>query len=203
MSGPVEAPTVEEIQPGFFRWEIFSPEHKVELSSHAIVAGGKLFCFDPIPLAEEPFEQLSSHGRPTAIFLTNENHERDCVAWRERWQTPIWASEDAVLSVHDVRRLQPGQKEWKEFGLHSLGGGASGEVAFRFEERALVILGDAVVNLPSRKLELLPSKYCRDPQSLREDLGLLVQKPFQQMAMAHGVPILRQASVALAKLLAT
>ena len=198
-NGP--APSFQEIQPGLFRWELFSPEHKVELSSHAILVEGRLFCFDPIPLADEPFAQLSARGRPTAIFLTNENHERDCIAWRERWQTPVWAAADAALTVEDVIRFQPGRREWREFDLHFLNGGAGGEVAFRFGPRSLLIFGDAVVNLPSRKLELLPSKYCRDPLELRRGLAELVREPFQHMTMAHGMPVLGEASDKLAKLL--
>src|SRR3954471_1231183 len=115
MNQELVAQSIQEILPGVFRWEIFSPQHKVELTSHAIVSGGKLFCFDPIALADDPLRQLSHHGQPTAIVLTNENHERDSVAWHERWQVPIWAAADATLSIPEVQRFSPGQSEWKGF----------------------------------------------------------------------------------------
>jgi hypothetical protein len=201
MNDDIPARSFQEIQPGLFRWEFYSPEHKVELSSHAVLADGKLLCFDPIPLADEPFAQLSACGRPAAIFLTNENHERDCVAWRERWQTPIWAAPDAALTVKDVMRFQPGRRECGEIDLHFLEGGAGGEVAFRFNSRSLLIFGDAVVNLPLRKLELLPAKYCRDQQGLRRSLAKLVREPFEHMAMAHGMPVLGKAHEKLVTLL--
>ena len=80
----LQAESIQRILPGVFRWEIFSAEHKVELCSHAVVVSGRLICFDPVPLADEPFDELSRQGVPSAIVLTNENHERDCAHWRER-----------------------------------------------------------------------------------------------------------------------
>jgi hypothetical protein len=203
MKAELAAQSIQEIVPGVFRWEIFSPNHKVELTSHAIVTGGKIFCFDPIPLADEPFRQLSHHGQPIAIVLTNENHERDSLAWRKRWQVPIWAAADAILSIPEVQRFSPGQLEWKGLHLHSMSGGAGGEIAFRLAGQSLVVFGDSVVNLPSRQLELLPAKYCRNPAELRHNLALLLAEPFDCMVMAHGTPILREASRRLAELLAS
>jgi hypothetical protein len=194
MSKGIIAESMQEIVPGLFRWEAFSPEHKVELASHAVVLGGRVFCFDPIGLAEEPFQRLSRLGRPAAIVLTNENHERDCLAWRERWRVPIWAAVDAALTIPDVRRFDVQHVEWEGFYLHPLTGGGCGELAFRLRNQSLVLFGDAVVNLPARGLELLPAKYCRDQTRLRQNLALLLAEPFERMVMAHGNPILGKAS---------
>src|SRR5437879_2496617 len=111
MTGQIRAESIEEILPGVFRWEAFSPEHKVELTSHAVVFGGKVFCFDPIALAEDPFRRLSRLGQPAAIILTNENHERGCRSWREQWRVPVWAAAEAVLTVPEVERFDLQQPE--------------------------------------------------------------------------------------------
>jgi hypothetical protein len=189
MSQPAVAKSVEEIQPGLFRWNAFSPEHKVELTSHAVLEKGRLFYFDPFPLVEKAFQELARKGAPTAIILTNENHERDTLVWRERLKIPVWAAAEASLEMNEVRRFAPDQTEWETFVLHSLAGGAGGEMAFRVRSRSLVVFGDAVVNLPSRQLELLPEKYCRDAGALRGNLKKLLREPFEQMVMAHGEPI--------------
>jgi hypothetical protein len=194
MSKEITAESAEEILPGLFRWEAFSPEHKVEMTSHAVILDGKVFCFDPIALADEPFERVSGSGRPAGIILTNDNHERDCLAWRERWQVPIWAAANAVLTVPGVQRFALPQAEWEGFRLHPLTGAGGGELAFRLMNQSLVLAGDAVINLPSRGLELLPEKYCRDQTTLRRNLGLLLAEPFERMVMAHGTPILGKAS---------
>jgi len=195
------ADKMEELTCGVFRWEGFSPDHRVELTSHAVVTQGRLFCFDPIPLANDPFDELSRRAVPAAIVLTNENHERDAALWRERWQVAIWAAPDATLRLHDVKHFLAGQTEWEGWRLHWLPGGAGGELAFRFAGLSLVVFGDAIVNLPKRGLELLPEKYCCDQGQLRQNLRRLLQEPFERALMAHGQPIPESASTKIAGLL--
>ena len=194
------ADKMDEFMSGAFRWEVFSSEYKVQLCSHAVVAQGRLFCFDPIPLADDAFDELSRH-RPAAIVLTNENHERVAALWRERWQVAIWAAPDAILQFHDAKHFLPGQTEWEGWKLHWLSGGAGGELAFRFAALSLVVFGDAIVNLPKRGLELLPEKYCHDQGKLRHHLRNVLHEPFERAVMAHGQPILESASTKIADLL--
>ena len=196
-----KAESIQPILPGVFRWKIFSAEHKVELCSHAVVVSGRIICFDPVPLANEPFYELSRQGVPNAIVLTNENHERDCAVWRERWRVPIRADAAAALTIAGVQRFERDQSHWQDWQLHRLVGGAEGELALRLSRDSLVICGDAIVNLPSRQLELLPDKYCRDPALLRGSLRELVGQPFNRLVMAHGSPVLENASSRVAALL--
>ena len=79
----VMASEVFEIVPGVYRWECFSPEHKVELTSHAVLVEGKLYIFDPIELTAEAKQRLLAGQQVEAIVLTNENHERAAAAWRK------------------------------------------------------------------------------------------------------------------------
>jgi glyoxylase-like metal-dependent hydrolase (beta-lactamase superfamily II) len=188
------ASRVEEIFAGVFRWEIFSAEHRVELTSHAVLEDGRLFCFDPVALEEEAFDQLSRLGRPEAIVVTNENHLREALLFRERWRVPVWTSAWAKLSLPDLFRIGADEREWRGWQLHPLPGGAGGELAFRIQDRSLVLVGDAVVNLPGRGLEILPEKYCEDPVLLRRGLRELASAPFERLCMAHGKPLMERAS---------
>ena len=193
------APFLEEILPGVFQWSGYSPKHKVELTSHAVMLGGKLFCFDPIALAHDAMQRLTERGRPTAIILTSDNHERDALLWSETWQVPIWASREALLLLPGVKRFPLGVHEWNGWRLHQLEGGAGGETAFR--AGSLVVMGDPVVNLPDHTLELLPPKYCRSQGELRRSLAKLVGEPFENLFVAHGASILGGASEKIAALL--
>lgn len=199
----MNASRIEVITSGLFRWAAFSPQHKVELTSHAVVTDGRLFCFDPIPLEEESFIDLSRRGRPTAIILTNENHERDAVGWRDRWQVPIWISPAANLSIAGLKRFPVDLAEWEGWRIWPLNGGGAGELAFQLAEASLVVFGDAIVNLPERGLELLPEKYCQDRGRLEQRLRELVAEPFEQAVMAHGTPLTTDASTAIARLLSS
>jgi len=63
------------------------------------------------------------------------------------------------------------------------------------------VLGDAVVNLKGRGLELLPDKYCTDPKRLRESLRVVVAGGWERMLMAHGEPLGSEAARRLGEVL--
>ena len=193
------APFWKEILPGVIRWSGYSPKHKVELTSHAVLLGGKIYCFDPIALAHDAVQRLTERGRPAAIILTSDNHERDALLWSEIWQVPVWASREAVLLLPGVRRFPLGAVDWNGWRLHQLEGGAGGELAFR--AGSLVVMGDPIVNLPGHALELLPPKYCRSQGELRRSLAEVVREPFENLFVAHGDPVLGGASEKIAELL--
>ncbi|MDB6034653.1 MAG: hypothetical protein JWM16_4991 [Verrucomicrobiales bacterium] len=198
----VEAQDFEEVFPGIFRWEAFSPEHKVELTSHAVLLNGALYCFDPILLAHKRMVDLASRGVPKAIVLTNGNHERASEKWRERWKVPVWTSEGAGLDQLGCQALPSGQASWQEqWEIHPLEGGAPGETAFGCAELSLLIVGDAIVNLPYRRLELLPAKYCVNRNLLEMNLRKVVVPSFERLCVAHGQTLVRGASEAVRKLL--
>lgn len=196
----VEATEVQEILPGVFRWECFSTEHKVELTSHAVLAEGQLYIFDPIPLADEPMRRLLDKQKVAAIFLTNENHERAAAVWREQTQAPIWIEEKAGISLPGVQRRNAGVGKFGPWEIPFLEGGAGGEVAFRWRERSLVVLGDAIFNLPKYGFDVLPEKYCQDQSALRKSLRRLTEEPFETVLFAHGAPILSGASARICEL---
>jgi hypothetical protein len=186
--------TVQQVMPHIRRWTAYSPAHRVELTSHAVQTAQGWWIFDPIPLQSPPF----SPGEIAGILLTNDNHERDCAAWAGLYGIDCWASAEAVDLPTWVRRWsRPGP--FLGWNWIPLPGGAPGETAFHDPDRSLLVLGDAVVNLPGRSLEILPDKYCRDPRQLRESLRLL---PIVETALvAHGEPLLKDAGRRLQGLL--
>ncbi len=190
----IPASTVSEILPGVHRWSAFSPEHKVELTSHSVWDGRSLLVFDPIPLTAEVSDWFPTPCAPDAVVLTNENHERDATAWRERYPLAIWAAPEAHLSLSGVRKWDPTRPPFSGWEIVPLPGGAGGETAWFHAGRSLMVFGDAVVNLSGRALEVLPSKYCRDQRMLRASLRTLVQRPFENAVFAHGDPLLGEAS---------
>lgn len=196
----VIAPEVQEILPGVFRWECFSPEHKVELTSHAVVVEQRLYIFDPIELGPVANQRLLSAYPVAAIVLTNENHERAAAAWREQTGAPIWVAEGANVALKDIQRWNGDERKWEAWEIIPLKGGAGGEVALRWREKSLVVLGDAVFNLPKYGFGLLPEKYCEDQRRLGESLRRLAEDPFETALLAHGAPILAGASARISEL---
>lgn len=152
--------------------------------------------FDPIPFPESG---SSLPFRPERIVLTNENHERDSAAWRDRFDLEVWAAPDAAIEMPGVHRWSAEAPEEEGWIRIPLPGGPGGETAFLLSSRSLMVFGDAVVHLPTRGLELLPEKYCRDPQLLRNSLRRL--PPFERAVFAHGDPLTANAGERIAALL--
>lgn len=196
-----EATHAAELAPGLFSWQVFSPAHKCELTSTAVAVAGRLFVFDPIPLAAVARDQLLARGPLAAIVLTNANHERAAGEWRVRTGAPVWAGADAPLELSGVRRFDPVARMWEGWELHPLPGGAPGEIALRRAELSLVVLGDAVFDLPRHGFGVLPEKYCQDRPRLLAGLRGLAGRPFARAALAHGGPLLADASPRIAALL--
>ena len=188
------ASKLETIGSGIYRWEFFSEHHQVELTSHAVVIGKELFIFDPIPLAEGSFRQLRGLGQPAAILVTNENHLRDASRWQQILGIPLLASGEANLSARRLSRLPASVQTLGPWRLMRLAGGTRGELAFRWTEKSLVVVGDAMTHLPKYGLSLLTKKYCQDQDRLRHSLRHLTVEPFEHLLMAHGQPLLGQAS---------
>ena len=197
------ASIVSEILPGVHRWSAFSPEHKVELTSHSVRDGRSLLVFDPIQLTAEVCDWFPTPCAPDAVVLTNENHERDAALWRERYPLAIWAAPEARLSLPGVRRWDATRSPFPGWQIVPLPGGADGETAWFHAEKSLVVFGDAVVNLPDRGLEVLPAKYCREPALLRSSLRRLVRQSFAHAMFAHGDTLLGDASSRIEAMLAT
>jgi len=194
------ASDVHEILPGVFRWESFSPEHKVELTSHAVMAEGQLYICDPIELTAEARKRLLAGHAVAAIVLTNENHERATSVWRELTQAPVWLGEGAKVELSHVHSFPNEPTQWGPWMVTHLAGGPGGEVALRWPGRSLVVLGDAVFNLPKYGFGVLPEKYCRDQRKLGESLQRLTEVPFETALLAHGAPILTGASARICEL---
>lgn len=195
------ADRLDEISPGIFRWAAFSPFHRVELTSHAVLANDGVLVFDPIPLAAESQARLHAFAGPRAIALTNGNHLRASQEWSARLGAGVWSQTPelfpADLAVGHWPLVNP--PCFSGWVTHPLPGGAPGETAFLHAGLSLAVFGDGVVNLPGRTLELLPDQYCTDPRQLRESLKHL--PPFERALFAHGQPLRAGASDRIAALL--
>ena len=149
---------------------------------------------------------LAEHS-PAGIVVTNGNHARAAAEFRRRHQVPL-ASTDAAqagtgLALDHLISPDGGPVFGGVFEAIPLPGGAPGEVAlYRPDGGGLLIVGDAVINLPSFPLALLPAKYCTDPKQLRRSVSALLDRPFSKLLFAHGEPVLSDARTRLAAMLA-
>lgn len=200
----VSATQAEEWIPGVWRWSAFSPEHRVELTSHAVRrADGAWVVFDPIPLDPTSIAIPDDMLRPESIVLTNGNHLRDTLGWISRFPSTVWIPPGMDGLLPGARPILPQSSPDRHWQVEPLAGGGPGELALRIPELDLVVLGDAIVHLAGRPLEVLPDKYCSDPAALRRALHELVARPFERALFAHGNPLPSAASRRIATLLSS
>ncbi len=198
---PAAASSVERVAPNILFWSAYEPAVKCDLSSTAYRSADGWVLVDPIPIEPALSEELFSADPPIAVFLTSEHHERASLAYRSQWKLPIYASEQAEggLDIRIDRAFHPREP------VHGLlpvpiPGATQGETAFLSRD-GLLVLGDAVINLESEGLALLPGKYCRDEAGNRASLKKLLDYEFSIVTFAHGTPLRTQARERLRALL--
>ena len=190
-----------------YGWEAYDPISKVDLCASAVSLGGQLYFVDPFPLAKNALAELLAGRTPAGIVVTNGNHARAAEEFRHRYRVPLALHEDARAETGlepDVTIPREGGPIFNgAFEAIPLPGGAPGEVAlYRSDAGGLLIVGDAIINLPSFPLALLPAKYCTDQKQLLRSMTPLLERPFSKMLFAHGEPLLANAHARLAAILA-
>lgn len=184
-------------------WQTYEPAVKTDLSCSALLTPRGFVFVDPIPLANEALEELTALAKPCAIVLTNGNHARASVNYRERFSIPIWAHREAIpaLEIPVDQELSEAVEIAPGLCPIEVHGAGPGEVALHFENR-LFAFGDALINVESHGFSLLPDKYCADPKTMHRSLEKLLRLEFELLTFAHGLPLLSSARQRLESLLA-
>jgi glyoxylase-like metal-dependent hydrolase (beta-lactamase superfamily II) len=187
----------QTVAPDLWVWEVFEDSVRTNLGSTAVRTAHGLVLIDPVDLVAGALEELTEEGPLIAVVLTNGNHARASARFRSRFSLPILAHADAVseLSVPVDGMLEEGAMVG---GLQviELKGAGPGELAL-YDPRGRLHFGDAVVNLESTGLSLLPAKYCSNQRELRNSLQKLIPLHFHLATFAHGTPVAQDAKALL------
>lgn len=196
------ADEIQQVTPSLWHWQAYDPTVKTDLSCCAIATGGGLYFVDPIPLADEPLEELAARTRPAGVILTSANHERAAASYGRRFGIPLFAHADARADIDAA--IEEGSRIGDALRVMQIPGAADGEIALHSDaDGGLLVLGDALINVEPLGFALLPEKYCADAALLPEGLRRLLDLKFRVMAFAHGTPIVSAAHERLSALLAT
>lgn len=179
-----------ELPSGLVTWSAYDDKIKTVVSSCAICHNHKLVLVDPIQAGEDIEADLIHLGTPTTIVLTNGNHERASLYWKEKFNIPVAASVLAIkelsfkpeIILEDARRLH-------ELKPIPLPGGGPGETALYSELTRTMVVGDALTHLEESGLQLLPDTYCQDPAQNKQSVAKLLDYTFDTMLFAHGSPL--------------
>ncbi len=196
---------------GLACWETYDPASKVDLWGSAVRVGRRLFFIDPIPLEADALDTLTEHAVPAGIVLTNANHARAAAEFRREFELPVWmhvsAEPETGLAADETIPAGGGTVFDGVLEAIPLPGAVAGEIALYRAARStedgggVMIVGDALIHLPSEGFSLLPDKYCTDAKTLRRSLEGLLDWEFETLLFAHGEPIMQDARGRLAALL--
>jgi hypothetical protein len=93
------ATEINQVRPGLFVWQNYDPSVKADLFSTALESEAGLFLVDPIPLATEPFDELTDARELAGVIVTNANHHRDSIRQiYERWKAKCYGAQICVPS---------------------------------------------------------------------------------------------------------
>jgi Metallo-beta-lactamase superfamily len=199
------AQEVDEVASGVLIWQAYDSTTKADLFSTALTTHAGLYVVDPIPLASDGLRVLRALGKAAGIFVTNANHARAAAEFARTLSVPILAHRELsgtqdfphATSVHDGEEFSRG------LTAVALKGGPAGEMALHYSDNGgTLILGDALINFEPHGFGMLPAKYCRDANLLRQSLPKLLNYAFERMLFAHGTPILSGARAHVEQLLA-
>ena len=198
-----EAAEFQALSDTLYHWSVYEPSVKCEISCTAFRVGSGLVVVDPVPLAPPAWDELLAVAALRAILLTNGNHVRAAQELREAHRVPVVT---APATRKEIAELKPDVIMLETELLYGLApifipGATRGETAF-YSKTGVMVVGDAVINVsPEKGLELLPDKYCADPEQNRASLRKLLSFDFHTLTFAHGLPVTAQAKEKLAALL--
>jgi glyoxylase-like metal-dependent hydrolase (beta-lactamase superfamily II) len=187
-----------------YGWSSFHAQWKIDFDSYALKTTAGVVFIDPMKPSPEVIEKLDALGSPLAIFLTNANHDRDADWFRKRYEIQVYAHERAKAdcdSKIDVLVLD-GEKLPGGLRVIPLPGIAAGSVAFHAKQSGgVVLIGDALLNIPGKGLALLPAQYLEDKKQALQSLRQLLDLRYRVATFAHGDPLVKDAKKKIGKFL--
>jgi len=190
--------------PGLHMWSQWQPDRGMFFSSFLWVREGGNVAFDPLPLSDDDARAVEALGGVATILLTNRDHERGAAAMRERFGARVLSSRAEAelfeLKVDETfdRQVMPGLS-----AIPLEGAKTPGEVAFLTEDRAVAIVGDAILGTPAGALSFLPDAKLGDPVALALSLRRLWSPRLRTLLLGDGASLYVGADDALTALLET
>ena len=198
---------MREIIPGVLTWSRLSERHGYDFNGHLLLHPDGNLCIDPVEPDAADLARLVELGA-TRVLLTNRNHGRAANLLREKLdaRTAIHPKDadharGEGVEIDDAVLLDDRVGPLRVIGVP---GKSPGEIALFCEERALLIVGDAVIGNPPGRCGILPEKVMDDPAQLKQSVAAaLLALDFDTLLLGDGVSIVAGARDRLQELVAS
>ncbi len=188
-----------------YTWSVFNEEKQFDFNGFLWVRAAGNILIDPVPMSAGDAQQLDALGGAALIVLTNRDHERDAVAFKERTGAQIVAhAADAPLFELAVdRTVTDGEEIVPDLQvLHLAHGKSPGEIALLWQGGRVAFIGDYVWGHPVGSLVLGAEPAVTDPAQAALQLRKLLFIPqLDALLLGDGHSILNGARDALLAML--
>lgn len=188
-----------------YSWSVFDDEKQFDFNGHLWVRAEGNVLVDPVPMQASDLLQLDDLGGASLIILTNRDHDRDALAFKEHTGAEIVAHEADVpgfdfpidRKVRDGAEIVPDLRV-----LHLEHGKSPGEIALIWLGGRVAFIGDFLWGAPAGSLGLgAPPKVTDHPKALLELRKLLAFPSLDTLLLGDGMSIFSGAREALLLLL--
>ena len=197
---------LKQLSSNVYQWSEFSNEKKINFNGYYISNFSESVIVDPPFLSDDGINELKNiikekpNSSLKAIMLTNVNHDRMCLKFKEIFNVPVCIHEyDA--SALDFQPDNTFCGDDAEFcGLeviHLSNQKSPGECAFYLKGEKKMFIGDALIGRVPGELNLLPPEMFSDINLAVKSLNVLSGYDFDDLLLGDGESIIGNGKKAL------
>ncbi|MEA3210138.1 MAG: hypothetical protein QOE70_3195 [Chthoniobacter sp.] len=193
---------MREILTGVFTWGATYADRPWDLNGYAIQLDEGTVLVDPPAPDKDGWPAFDALKPITKIILTNRDHVREAVLFRERYGARLVAGADEVAQLAPLAIDEAVRDRDLIAGvlrvIH-LPGKSPGEIGLYFDHvhhavsrelGGILLLGDALIGHPPGALGLIPEHKLDDPARLKQSLRKLLDYDFELLLLCDGQSVL-------------
>ena len=194
---------MEEILKDVYTWSVYSQEMSYNFNGWFILKQNPLFgnvVIDPPQPSDEDLAQMRSMGGVGEIIITNRDHVRWSMELKKEFNASVrMPSADASLVEIEVDSTFDDGDALAGFlkAVHVPDNKSPGETALYWQQKKILIIGDALIGKPPGDVSLLPKEKYDDIMLAREGIGVLAGLNFDALLLGDGELIPKEGKTAV------
>jgi len=199
---------LKQLSSNVYQWSEFSNEKKINFNGYYVSCLGEAVIVDPPFLSDDGISELKNiikekpNSSLKAIMLTNVNHDRMCLKFKEIFNVPVYIHEEdaSALDFEVDHTFCSDDVEFFGFEVIHLSNQKSpGECAFYLKDEKKMFIGDALIGRVPGELNLLPPEMFSDINLAVKSLKVLSGYDFDDLLLGDGESIIGNGKKALEK----
>ena len=199
---------LKQLSSNVYQWSEFSNEKKINFNGYYVSCLGEAVIVDPPFLSDDGISELKNiikekpNSSLKAIMLTNVNHDRMCLKFKEIFNVPVYIHEEDASALDFQVDHTFCNDDIELFGfevIHLSNQKSPGECAFYLKDEKKMFIGDALIGRVPGELNLLPPEMFSDINLAVKSLKVLSGYDFDDLLLGDGESIIGNGKKALEK----